>query len=100
MRLTLAVTDGHNDLAILLRFGFNNHIYDDKFKKPFEEGGLLGHVDLPRLRKGQNGGAFWSVYVDCPKNGQDYSDANYAECSSHRSCSNTILSDMGGSRLT
>ncbi len=26
-----------------------------------------------------NGGAFWSVFVSCPKDGQDYTDANYAE---------------------
>ena len=37
------------------------------------------HVDLPRLREGQNGGAFWSVYVPCPANGTDFSDENYAE---------------------
>ena len=37
------------------------------------------HVDLPRLREGQNGGAFWSVFVPCPANGTDFSDENYAE---------------------
>ncbi|KAF8850467.1 hypothetical protein BDZ45DRAFT_731541 [Acephala macrosclerotiorum] len=71
--------DGHNDLAIVIRFAFENHIYDDKFKKPFEEGGLPYHVDLPRLRQGMNGGAFWSAFVPCPKDGLDFSDANYAD---------------------
>ncbi|KAH8598205.1 membrane dipeptidase-domain-containing protein [Bisporella sp. PMI_857] len=71
--------DGHNDLAILLRFRNNNQIYDENFTKPFEEGGLTGHVDLPRLKEGKNGGAFWSAYVPCPKNWADFSDANYAE---------------------
>lgn len=35
-------------------------------------------MDLPRLREGQNGGAFWSVFVPCPANGSDFSDENYA----------------------
>lgn len=38
----------------------------------------MGHVDIPRLRAGHNGGAFWSVFWPCPANGTDYSDANYA----------------------
>ncbi|KAI1377381.1 putative dipeptidase [Hypoxylon crocopeplum] len=70
--------DGHNDFAIFIRAMYNNHIYDKKFTEPFEEGGLAMHVDLPRLRKGQNGGAFWSVFTPCPENGTDYSDENYA----------------------
>ncbi|KAL2879446.1 hypothetical protein SGCOL_005311 [Colletotrichum sp. CLE4] len=70
---------GHNDLPILVRGFFNNHIYEKNFTEPFENGGLVGHVDLPRLRKGQNGGAFWSVYTPCPANGSDFSDENYAE---------------------
>ncbi|KAK3378241.1 membrane dipeptidase-domain-containing protein [Podospora didyma] len=70
--------DGHNDLAIFIRFLYNNHIYDDKFAKPFQDGGLPQHVDLPRLRAGMNGGAFWSVFWPCPANGTDYSDENYA----------------------
>lgn len=41
---------------------------------------MVGHVDLPRLKEGQNGGAFWSAYVPCPKDGLDWSDENYAEC--------------------
>jgi hypothetical protein len=56
-----------------------NKIYDDEFKKPFEEGGMYGHVDLPRLKAGKNGGAFWSAYAPCPSNGTDFSDENYAE---------------------
>ncbi|KAK3945116.1 membrane dipeptidase-domain-containing protein [Diplogelasinospora grovesii] len=70
--------DGHNDLAILLRFLHKNHIYDETFTKPFEEGGMMMHVDLPRLRSGMNGGAFWSVFWPCPANGTDYSDENYS----------------------
>ncbi|KAK0739536.1 renal dipeptidase family [Apiosordaria backusii] len=69
--------DGHNDLAILLRAYYNNHIYNDNFTKPFTKGGLRGHVDIPRLRAGMNGGAFWSVFWPCPSNGTDFSDSNY-----------------------
>ncbi|KAI1404608.1 putative dipeptidase [Hypoxylon fuscum] len=70
--------DGHNDFAIFIRAMYNNHIYNENFTKPFEQGGLAMHVDLPRLREGQNGGAFWSVFTPCPENGTDYSDENYA----------------------
>jgi hypothetical protein len=41
---------------------------------------MPAHVDLPRLTQGKNGGAFWSAYVPCPKNGLDFEDANYADC--------------------
>ncbi|PYI05524.1 dipeptidase [Aspergillus sclerotiicarbonarius CBS 121057] len=70
--------DGHDDLPILIREVFKNHIYSDEFKIPFTEGGLIGHVDLPRLAEGKVGGTFWSVYVECPKNWSDLSDATYA----------------------
>ncbi|TDZ22367.1 Dipeptidase sirJ [Colletotrichum orbiculare MAFF 240422] len=71
--------DGHNDLPILVRGLYNNKIYGKNFTEPFKNGGFAGHVDLPRLREGQNGGAFWSVYTPCPANGSDFSDENYAE---------------------
>jgi membrane dipeptidase len=70
--------DGHNDLAIVLRHLYGNHIYDKNFTEPFEDGGLYGHVDLPRLKKGKVGGVFWSAYTSCPKDGDDFSDGNYA----------------------
>ncbi|KAI1131969.1 dipeptidase [Nemania abortiva] len=70
--------DGHNDLAILIRALYNNHIYDEKFTEPFTKGGMPAHVDLPRLKEGQSGGAFWSVFTPCPANGSDFSDENYA----------------------
>lgn len=71
--------DGHNDLAILLRFIYNNHIYGSNFTKSFSRGETPGHVDLARLRAGKNGGAFWSVFVPCPEIGTDWSEKNYAE---------------------
>ncbi|KAM0335724.1 hypothetical protein ACHAQA_000774 [Verticillium albo-atrum] len=70
--------DGHNDLPILVRFLYNNHIYDKNFTEPFENGGMYAHVDLPRLKEGLNGGAFWSVFTPCPADGSDFSDENYA----------------------
>jgi hypothetical protein len=75
--------DGHNDLAILIRALYNNHIYNETFAKPFAEGGMPYHVDLPRLKAGMNGGAFWSVFWPCPENGTDYSDENYRSSKSH-----------------
>jgi membrane dipeptidase len=51
--------DGHNDLLIFVR-GQKLRINDDNFTKPFENGGFAGHVDIPRLKQGQQGGAFWS----------------------------------------
>ncbi|KAK3904398.1 membrane dipeptidase-domain-containing protein [Staphylotrichum tortipilum] len=69
--------DGHNDLAIFIRAFYNNRIYNESFSDAFANGGLPGHVDLPRLRAGMNGGAFWSVFWPCPTNGSDYSDSNY-----------------------
>jgi hypothetical protein len=41
---------------------------------------MYAQVDLPRLKEGKNGGAFWSAFVPCPTNGTDFSDENYAEC--------------------
>ena len=82
--LTLA-PDGHNDFPIFIRFAYNNHIYNATFADPFVQGGLPMHVDLPRLREGMQGGAFWSVFTPCPANGSDFSDENYA--ASRCSCS-------------
>jgi membrane dipeptidase len=70
--------DGHNDLPITIRASYGNHIYDGEFKDRFEKGTMPGHVDLPRLRSGMTGGAFWSVFWLCPANGTDFSDENYA----------------------
>jgi membrane dipeptidase len=72
--------DGHDDLAIFLRFAYKNHLHTDKFRKDFREGGMKMHVDLPRLKKGKVGGAFWSAFVPCPKNASwDFSDQVYGE---------------------
>ena len=72
--------DGHNDLAILIRFVYQNNLYNESFIETFENGGMFGQVDLPRLKDGKAGGAFWSAFTPCPPNSTDFSDSNYAEC--------------------
>lgn len=69
--------DGHNDLLILIRSLYNNHIYQKNFTKPFEEGGFTGHFDLPRAEAGQLGGSFWSAWIPCPADGLDFRDETY-----------------------
>jgi membrane dipeptidase len=89
------VLDGHNDFPILIRSGYHGHIYDPEFTVPFEQGGLSGHVDLPRLAEGKNGGAFWSVYAPCPANGSDFSDENYAASKYHSSTIPCLIAFLG-----
>jgi membrane dipeptidase len=72
--------DGHNDLMIFMRGKYQNHIYDNEFQEKFENGGLPQHVDIPRLEKGLQGGAFWSAFWPCPTEGNmtDFSDERYS----------------------
>ncbi|KAH4219581.1 dipeptidase [Parastagonospora nodorum] len=71
--------DGHNDLMIFMRGKYQNHIYDNEFQEKFENGGLPQHVDIPRLEKGMQGGAFWSAFWPCPSgNETDFSTEKYA----------------------
>jgi membrane dipeptidase len=54
---------------IFIRAKFQNHIYNQDgkdFADKFENGGLAQHVDIPRLEKGMQGGAFWSAFWPCP----------------------------------
>ncbi len=72
--------DGHNDLAIFLRFAYKNRLHTKTFQDKFENGNMEMNVDLPRLREGKVGGAFWSAFVPCPKNASyDFSDSTYSE---------------------
>jgi membrane dipeptidase len=50
--------DGHNDLPWAIREKAKSDLdkYDLRMRTP-------GHTDLPRLKEGQLGGQFWSVYV-------------------------------------
>ena len=53
--------DGHNDLPMLIRDGYSNHVSS----VPLSSGIPRGHTDIPRLRQGHVGGQFWSIYVPC-----------------------------------
>ena len=59
---TTPLIDGHNDLPYLIRVELYGKIYDGSLNLNDK---LLGHTDVQRMRKGQMGGQFWSVYVDC-----------------------------------
>ncbi|KAG5951290.1 hypothetical protein E4U53_003428 [Claviceps sorghi] len=72
------LVDGHIDLPILLRALYHNQIDNEEWRQAFENGTMPGQVDLFRLRKGQSGGAFWSVFAPCPEKPDDFSDANLA----------------------
>ncbi len=54
----LSVVDGHNDLAWEMR-----KIGYDFDRRDISQRQTQGHTDLPRLRAGQVGAQFWSVYV-------------------------------------
>jgi len=73
-----SIIDGHNDLMILIRFVNKNKIHSESFKNSFEKGGHPGHVDIPRIKSGLMGGAFWSAFMPCPANGSDFSNESYA----------------------
>jgi len=83
--------DTHVDLPILIRAAYGNKIYGENFT--FREG-LMGHVDLPRLKKGRVGGMFWSVFMPCPKNSSDFSDSTYHEVSPSVFISRTKANDF------
>jgi membrane dipeptidase len=63
---------------ILIRALYHNKLSDGSFLHLFQNGGLQGHVDLPRIQHGGLGGAFWSAYIGCPKNWTDFSNENYS----------------------
>ncbi|KAG6204040.1 hypothetical protein E4U35_003789 [Claviceps purpurea] len=63
--------DGHNDWMHMIRAYYDFQV-DDRFQ-PTKD--LAGHVDLKRLVQGKAGAVFWSVYVECPKGENDFSDA-------------------------
>jgi membrane dipeptidase len=61
----LSVVDGHNDLPWEMRaVGYDFERRDISTHQPEL------HTDLDRLRTGQVGGQFWSVYVPCSLTGQ------------------------------
>ncbi|CAH0027120.1 unnamed protein product [Clonostachys rhizophaga] len=71
---TTPLIDGHNDLPWLLRVELHNRIRDDRFD-PRQK--LLGHTDISRMRQGQMGGQFWSVYVHCDAAQKHFDDPSW-----------------------
>ncbi|KAH0593814.1 hypothetical protein MHUMG1_08566 [Metarhizium humberi] len=63
--------DGHNDWMHMIRAYYDFQV-DERFESQRD---LAGHVDLKRLVEGRAGAVFWSVYVECPKEEDDFSDA-------------------------
>ena len=62
--------DGHNDLAMSVRGLLQNNVDllnldQDLSKQQLWSNPTDNHTDIPRLRKGQVGGVFWSAYADC-----------------------------------
>ncbi len=60
--------DGHNDLPWEIRDRFKNDLsavdlHQDTRTLPFPKNGAALMTDLPRLRKGEVGGQFWSVWI-------------------------------------
>ncbi|KAK5104790.1 hypothetical protein LTS08_002683 [Lithohypha guttulata] len=87
--------DGHNDLAIFIRGKYKNNIFGSEFRKDFENGGMPMNVDLPRMRAGKVGGAFWSAFVVCPVNASyDMSDENYASAAAHTTEQIDLLNNL------
>ncbi|CAF0775262.1 unnamed protein product [Rotaria sordida] len=66
--------DGHNDLARLIRVNFQNNINNldlyNMTQYPVKND-TPSHTDITRLRQGQVGGQFWSIYTNCKHLGKD-----------------------------
>lgn len=63
------LVDTHIDLPELARWRYKNKISGDDFD--FDKEGFFGHLDIPRIRQGHMGGAFWSVFTSCPSDWND-----------------------------
>lgn len=63
------LVDTHIDLPELARRRYNNLINADNFA--LDQSSFFGHVDIPRMRNGRLGGAFWSVFTSCPADWND-----------------------------
>lgn len=65
------IVDTHIDLPELARWRYRNMINGEDFS--FDAPGFIGHLDIPRMKKGKLGGVFWSVFTSCPT---DWNDTN------------------------
>lgn len=57
--MSLPIFDGHNDTLLRLQMAPDRRVAE----RQFLEGGLSGHMDLPRCRKGGFVGGLFAVYV-------------------------------------
>ena len=64
----MPIFDGHNDVLLRLMRGKTHP------ERDFLEGDNLGHLDLPRMRKGGFVGGFFAVYVSSQGTGPDIDD--------------------------
>jgi len=71
------IIDGHNDFPMGIRSLLKNDVdqlnfdHDLTQEEPWASY-YANHVDLPRMRKGQMGGQFWSAFISCKS---QYADA-------------------------
>ncbi|CAF1185547.1 unnamed protein product [Rotaria sordida] len=66
--------DGHNDWAMIIRAILQNNISGHDFYNMTQydrKNGTPSQTDIIRLRKGQVGGQFWSIYTSCEHQGKD-----------------------------
>ena len=61
------LTDGHNDLPWQYRNQANRDVWAMDINQPQPK----LHTDIPRLREGQLGAQFWSVYVPASMQGKE-----------------------------
>ena len=64
------VIDGHNDFPMGLRQLLRNDVSKLDFDTDLTQvepwaSYWANHIDLPRMRKGQMGGQFWSAFIGC-----------------------------------
>lgn len=57
------LVDGHNDLPHQYREQWEDRVYENS--TDLETVVPTLQTDIPRLRVGEVGGQFWSIYVDC-----------------------------------
>ena len=60
------LTDGHNDLP----WQYRNDADRDVWARDISQSQPEWHTDIPRLREGQLGAQFWSVYVPASMQGK------------------------------
>lgn len=65
---TIPVFDGHNDTLLRLHMRGD----DDRGAAAFLQGGVGGHIDLPKARAGGLAGGLFAIFTPSPQLGDDY----------------------------